>query len=80
MTVFSPDPILSDAVATSVCNSLTLSDQSCLAKVDLDIDGIYAVFGEKSIIWGKIPSLVKAEKREDLITAGGLGFFTRESI
>jgi len=80
VTVFSPDPILSDAVATSVCNSLTISDQSCLDKVDLDIDGIYAVFGEKSIIWGKIPSLVKAEKREDLITAGGLGFFTRESI
>jgi ApbE superfamily uncharacterized protein (UPF0280 family) len=79
VTVFSQDPILADAVATSVCNSLSLSDQSPLEDVCEDIDGIYAVFGETSIVWGEIPQLVRAEKREDLITAGGLGFIRQGS-
>lgn len=78
VTVFSQDPILADAYATAICNTLTVEDQLCLDRIDSRIDGIYAVFGEKSIIWGEIPHLVKAENREDLITAGGLGFSTRK--
>ncbi len=72
VTVFSPDPILADAVATAVCNALTIEDTSCLNHVDSDIDGIFAVFGEKSIVWGKVPPLVSARVDEGLITAGGL--------
>lgn len=79
VTVFSSDPILADAVATAVCNVLTISDKSCLDELDTEIDGVYATFNDTSIIWGEVPSLVRAEKRDDLITAGGLGFFTRES-
>ncbi|MDD1725045.1 MAG: UPF0280 family protein [Methanospirillum sp.] len=75
VTVFSPDPVLADALATAVCNDLTVRDQSCLAEVDPRIDGIYAVFGEQSILWGKIPPLVPARPGENLISAGGVGFF-----
>lgn len=75
VTVFSPDPVLADAVATAVCNELNVHDQSCLAEVDPEIDGIYAVFGEQSIIWGKIPPLVPAVSGGDRITVGGIGFF-----
>ena len=71
VTVFSPDPVLADAVATSVCNELTVDDQTCLERVDPNIDGIYAVFGEKSLIWGDIPPLVSARSKEDLIKRGG---------
>ena len=74
VTVFAANPLLADAVATAVCNTLTIADQSCLDQVDPHIDGNFAVFGEQSIIWGEIPQIVRAENREDLITAGGLGF------
>lgn len=80
VTVFAPDPVLADAVATSVCNTLTISDQSCLEDLDPDIDGIYAVFNDTSIVWGDIPPIVRAENREDLITAGGLGFIPEMTI
>lgn len=76
VTVFSSDPILADAVATAVCNTLTLEDQSCLDQVDQKIDGIFAVFNDKSIIWGETPPLVPAVSKNDLITAGGTGFLT----
>ncbi len=80
VTVFSSNPLLADAVATAVCNTLTIADQSCLDRMDPLIEGIFAVFGEQSIIWGEIPQIVRAENREDLITAGGLGFFPDTSI
>ena len=80
VTVFSSDPILADAVATAVCNSLSVADQSCLDDIDTEIEGIFAVFGEQSITWGDIPPIIRAENREELITAGGLGFFPGKSI
>jgi len=73
VTVFSPDPVLADAVATSVCNELTVDDQTCFDRVDPDIDGIFAVFGEKSLMWGDIPPIVPARSKEKLITRGGSG-------
>jgi ApbE superfamily uncharacterized protein (UPF0280 family) len=76
VTVFSPDPILADAVATAVCNDLSIEDQSCLERIDPRIDGIFAVFGEKSISWGRVPPLVSARVDEALITAGGLPKFS----
>ncbi len=71
VTVFSPDPILADAVATSVCNDLTPDDHSSLERVPEGIDGIFAVFGDKSVIWGEIPRIIQANVNESLITAGG---------
>lgn len=72
VTVFGPDPVLADAVATSVCNELTPDDHSCFDKRVEGIDGIFAVFGEQTILWGDIPSIVPAHVDEGLITAGGL--------
>ncbi len=70
VTVFSDNPSLADAVATGVCNSLAPDDKSCLDDVPSEIDGIFAVFGDISIVWGKIPKLVKTDFDEKLITAG----------
>jgi len=80
VTVFSSDPVLADAVATAVCNLLSVEDQSCLDDIDPQIEGIFAVLGEKSITWGKVPPIIRIESREELITAGGLGFFPDKSI
>lgn len=70
VTVFGPDPVLADAIATAVCNELTPGNRSCLENIPAGIDGIFAVFGEECIIWGKIPPIVTAHVRNDLITAG----------
>ncbi len=80
VTVFSPDPILADATATAICNALTITDQSCLEQINPIIEGIFAVFGEQSIILVDIPTIVRAESREELITAGGLGFISGSLI
>lgn len=72
VTVFSPDPILADAMATAICNDLTAEDHSCLERIESGIDGVFAVFGDRSVIWGTIPPLVPARVDEGLITAGGL--------
>ncbi|HWQ68269.1 MAG TPA: UPF0280 family protein [Methanospirillum sp.] len=70
VTVFGPDPVLADAVATAVCNELTPDDYSSLDRICPGIDGIFAVFGDKSVIWGNIPPIVPAKVEESLITAG----------
>lgn len=70
VTIFSHDPVLADAFATAICNDLTLDDQSCLDRVSEEISGMFAVFGEKSIIWGEIPTMVNARVDDRLITAG----------
>lgn len=70
VSVFGSDPILADAVATAVCNQLTPESRSCLEKIPDGVDGIFAVFEEECIIWGKVPPIVPAHVRNDLITAG----------
>ena len=75
VTVFSPDPVLADAIATAVCNQLSVEDHTCLERIGAGIDGIFAVFGDKSIIWGEIPPLVPARVDEELITSGGLPLY-----
>ncbi|PKL60690.1 MAG: hypothetical protein CVV33_01360 [Methanomicrobiales archaeon HGW-Methanomicrobiales-4] len=70
VTVFGPDPILIDAVATAVCNELTPDDHSCFDQRIAGVDGIFAVFGEKTVIWGNIPLIISAHVDEGLITAG----------
>ena len=70
VTVFGPDPVLADAVATAVCNLLTPDDLSCLDRLGEGVDGIFSVFDEKSISWGTIPPLIRARVDERLITSG----------
>lgn len=72
VTVFCPDPILADAVATAVCNELTTDNHTCLERLPEGIDGIFAVFGDKSVIWGDIPQIISAKVNPSLITAGGI--------
>lgn len=72
VTVFGKDPILADAVATQVCNTLTSSDHSRFEDLPEGIDGIFAVIGDQSIIWGDIPPVVPARVHESLITSGGI--------
>lgn len=72
VTVFGPDPILGDTVATAVCNMITLENQNILSEIPDGIDGIFIVISDKSIIWGKIPLVVPARVDESLITAGGV--------
>lgn len=72
VTVFSSDPVLADAVATQVCNVLKPDDQEIFKRIDPGIDGIFAVFGEISLIWGNVPKIVPAQVDEKLITSGGL--------
>lgn len=72
VTVFGPDPILADAMATAICNELTLDDHSFLERIGPGIDGVFAVIGDTSISWGSVPPLVRASVQEQLITIGGL--------
>lgn len=72
MTVFSPDPVLADAVATAVCNTLRPDEQSCLQSIPSGIEGIFAVFGDQSFLWGDIPPIVPVNLNEELITVGGI--------
>jgi ApbE superfamily uncharacterized protein (UPF0280 family) len=72
VTVFGPDPVLADAVATEVCNQISPGDQSVLLDLPEGIEGIFALIGDKSIIWGDIPRIVPARIQESLITAGGI--------
>jgi len=70
VTVFGPDPVLADAVATWVCNTLTLTDHSSFSKIPDNIDGIFAVIDDRSLIWGDVPPIIPAQVDENLITAG----------
>ena len=70
VTVFGPDPVLDDAVATSVCNELTPDDHTCFDQRISGVDGIFAVFGEETVLWGEIPQIVPAHVDKGLITAG----------
>jgi ApbE superfamily uncharacterized protein (UPF0280 family) len=72
VTVFGSDPVLSDAVATAVCNELTPEDHSCFDQMAAGVDGVFAVFGDQTVMWGNIPPIVPARVEEKLITAGGL--------
>ncbi|MFH0968696.1 MAG: UPF0280 family protein [Methanobacteriota archaeon] len=80
VTVFAQDPVLADAVATSVCNDLTPDDHSCFDQRIAGVDGIFAVFDKQTVIWGRIPPIVTAHVDEGLITAGGLPRYRDYSV
>lgn len=80
VTVFGPDPVLDDAVATAVCNELTPDDHSCFDQKITGVDGIFAVFGEQTVMWGDIPLIIPAHVDEGLITAGGLPCYRNLSV
>jgi uncharacterized protein len=71
VTIFSHDVALADAWATSVCNQIRPDDESVLDRVDpQEVDGIFAIMGNKTVQWGTIPPVVRAVVDEQLISAG----------
>jgi ApbE superfamily uncharacterized protein (UPF0280 family) len=71
VTVFSRDVALADAWATAVCNAIRPDDRSVLGRVDPDdVEGIFAIMGDVTVEWGRVPPLVPAVVDEGLISAG----------
>jgi uncharacterized protein len=71
VTVFSRDVALSDAWATSVCNAIRPDNTSVLERIDMaEVDGVFAIMGGKTVSWGRLPPLVRAQVDEQLISAG----------
>jgi len=71
VTIFSHDVALADAWATSVCNQIRPADTSVLDRIDpVEVCGIFAIMGEKTVTWGEVPPVVPAVVNEQLISAG----------
>jgi ApbE superfamily uncharacterized protein (UPF0280 family) len=71
VTVFSRDVALSDAWATAVCNAIRPDDRSVLELINpAEVEGVFAVMGDKTVTWGRLPPLVPAHVDEQLISAG----------
>jgi uncharacterized protein len=71
VTIFSHDVALSDAWATAVCNEIRPDDRSVLDRVEpSEVDGIFAIMGDVTVEWGRLPPLVNAVVDEQLISAG----------
>jgi uncharacterized protein len=71
VTIFSRDVALADAWATSVCNLIRPDDQTVLDRINKDeVQGIFAIMGERLVKWGTLPQLVPAVVDEQLISAG----------
>jgi len=71
VTVFSKNPAVADAWATSICNQITKEDPGLLERLDLaSVSGVFVIIGARSISYGDLPGLVRAHVDEDLITGG----------
>jgi ApbE superfamily uncharacterized protein (UPF0280 family) len=71
VTVFARDAALSDAWATAVCNEIRPDQRSVLDRIDPgEVDGIFAIMGDITVQWGRLPPLVPAVVDEQLISAG----------
>jgi uncharacterized protein len=71
VTVFSRDVALADAWATAICNEIRPEDTSVLLRVNTEeVNGVFSVIGEWTNSYGKLPPLVRAKVRKDLITSG----------
>ncbi len=71
VTVFSRDVALSDAWATAICNEIRPGNTSVFSRIpDGEVEGVYAIIGEWTTIWGDVPSLIPANVAKERITAG----------
>ena len=71
VTIFAPDPVLSDAWATAVCNQIRNDDRRVLDTLDpRRVRGVFAILGETVIRWGSVPPVVPALVDERKIAAG----------
>jgi len=71
VTVFSDNPALADAWATTICNRIRADDASVLRELDSrQLSGVFAVIGDHTERWGALPPLIRAVVDEQLISAG----------
>jgi uncharacterized protein len=71
VTVFACNAALSDAWATAVCNEIRPDQRSVLDRIDAgEVDGVFAIMGDTTVQWGRLPPLVPAVVDEQLISAG----------
>lgn len=71
VTVFSHNPALADAWATSVCNQISRDDTSVISRLDpAAVEGVFVIIGDWTFSWGRVPGPVPARDRRDLITGG----------
>jgi ApbE superfamily uncharacterized protein (UPF0280 family) len=71
VTVFSENPSLADAYATSICNRIRPGDRAVFSSLDPDdVTGVFAVMGDNVERWGDLPPVVKANVDAGLISAG----------
>jgi hypothetical protein len=71
VTIFAHDVALADAWATAVCNEIRPDDQSVLKQINpAEVMGIFAIMGDSTVSWGKLPPIVPAVVDEQLISAG----------
>ena len=69
-TIFSRNVALADAWATTICNQIRPDDHTVLEGVDDGVCGIFAIMGDTTVRWGRLPPLVSAVVDEQLISAG----------
>lgn len=71
VTVFSKNPALADAWATSICNSITQDDTGAIGNVPWrEVQGIFVIIGDWTGSFGSLPAIVKAHVSRDLVTGG----------
>ena len=70
VVVFSHNPAKADAWATGLCNELRPTDVGICIPEGTAVDGVYAVIGEWTSVWGTVPEIVPATVRYDMITKG----------
>jgi ApbE superfamily uncharacterized protein (UPF0280 family) len=71
VTIFSRDVALADAWATAVCNAIRPNDRSVLDRIDPEgVCGVFAIMGDVTVEWGRLPPLVPAVVDKQLISAG----------
>lgn len=73
-TVFAPDPILADALATAIGNQVREEDPEAIEQninkyLGLGAEGIVVVMGELIGLGGRVPELIQATAPYELITA-----------
>ncbi len=73
VTVIAEDPVLADAIATALCNSVTEENPEKIERainrfLIEDIEGIVVVIGDLFGLGGNLPELVKAPIPYELVT------------
>jgi len=63
-------PSISLGVADAICNQIRPDDHTVLEGVDDGVCGIFAIMGDTTVRWGRLPPLVSAVVDEQLISAG----------